>query len=384
MAAGLIRSDRDEALDGLRGIAALMVVFYHCGVGFNLPPFVIPGYAGVHLFFVLSGYLISRPFLQRLLSGQPLPSMRSYGVRRFIRIYPTYLVALVVFVAMRYAGHLHPPSVLDILLHALLIFNWGDPASFFAINVAMWTLAIEAQFYVLLPVAAALAKRLAPRPSRVAPLLIALGFVIIGWVSRGLEYSTTLPGEVRFRLPFSFLDLFAMGMFVAHLELSHAAFLKTRLNMRASLLLCAGALIFAPTYWLIAAGGGDWLTAPTLSLVCFYPTLLCAGFALILLAVLTRERNSVAVLTSRPLVFVGQISYSMYLFHVGIGFFLLTRLPPSVRAWLGSHPSVYALAQLGPVLVVSYLAYRAVELPSLRRVERFSLRQRQQRSVTPS
>ncbi len=384
MAAEPIRSDRDEALDGLRGIAALMVVFYHCGVGFNFPPFVIPGYAGVHLFFVLSGYLISRPFSMRLLSGQPLPSLRSYGVRRFVRIYPTYLVALVVFVAMRYAGHLHPPTRLDILLHALLIFNWGDPAGFFAINVAMWTLAIESQFYVLLPAAAAFAKRLAPGPSRFAPLFIGLAFVIIGWVSRGLEYSATLPGEVRFRLPFSFLDLFAMGMFVAYLELSYAAFFRARVRVRASLLLCAAVLILAPTYWLMATGMGDWLDPPTLSLVCFYPTLLCAGFALILLAVLTRQRNPVAVLTSRPLVFVGQISYSMYLFHVGIGYFLLTRLPRGVATWFGSHQPAYAVAQLVPVVIVSYLAYRAVELPSLRSVERFSLRQRHQKSVNPS
>ena len=105
---------------------------------------------------------------------------------------------------------------------------------------------------------------------------------------------------------------------------------------------------------------------------------------LILLAVLTRQRNSVAVLTSRPLVFIGRISYSMYLFHVGIGYFLLTRLPHGIGTWFGAHLPVYALAQLVPVAIVSYVAYRAVELPSLRSVERFSLRQRQQKSVTPS
>src|SRR5882724_10656327 len=155
----MLRGDRDEALDGLRAIAALMVVFYHCGVELRLPPFVIPGYSGVHLFFVLSGYLISRPFWARLVSGQPLPSWRKYGARRFVRIYPTYFVALVVFIAMRFAGHLHTPTFADVLLHALLVFNWGDAAQFFVINIAMWTLAIEAQFYVILPIAAGLARK---------------------------------------------------------------------------------------------------------------------------------------------------------------------------------------------------------------------------------
>ncbi len=108
-------ADRDEALDGLRAIAALLVVFYHCGVQLEVPPFVLPGYSGVHLFFVLSGYLISRPFWARLVNGQPLPSWRRYAARRFVRIYPTYFVALFVFVAMRFIGNAHRPTVTDVL-----------------------------------------------------------------------------------------------------------------------------------------------------------------------------------------------------------------------------------------------------------------------------
>src|SRR5882724_8888930 len=237
----MLRGDRDEALDGLRAIAALMVVFFHCGVEFRLPPFVIPGYSGVHLFFVLSGYLISRPFWARLLNGQPLPSWRTYAVRRFVRIYPTYFVALIVFVAMRLAGHLHTPTFIDVVLHVLLVFNWGTPAQFLAINIAMWTLAIEAQFYFILPLAAGLGRMLTPTRGRLAALLIVLAFVLIGWVSRGLEYRATLPGELRFRLPFSFLDLFAMGMFVAYLELTQAAYLRGRRPLRGALLLGAAA-----------------------------------------------------------------------------------------------------------------------------------------------
>jgi peptidoglycan/LPS O-acetylase OafA/YrhL len=380
----LLRGDRDEALDGLRAVAALMVVFYHCGVQVQLRPFVIPGYSGVHLFFVLSGYLISRPFWGRLIAGQPLPSWRRYGTRRFVRIYPTYFVALVAFIAMRLAGHLHAPTFADVLLHVLLVFNWGDAAQFLAINIAMWTLAIEAQFYVILPIAAGLARRLTPARGRLGALLVGLAFALIGWVSRSLEFRWTVPGGLRFRLPFSFLDLFAMGMFVAYLELTHATFIRARLRLRVGLLLCAVALLLGTNYWLVAAGGSDWLSPPTLALACLYPTLICAAFALVLLVVLTRARYEVTVLTSAPLVFVGQISYSMYLFHVGVGYFLLTRLPRGLGRWLGLHPPVYALVQLGPVLVVSYLAYRLVERPSLRWVESFSLRAREQEEVSSS
>ena len=194
----LLRADRDEALDGLRAIAALMVVFYHCGVQLQVPPLVIPGYSGVHLFFVLSGYLISRPFWGRLVNGQPLPSWRKYGARRFVRIYPTYFVALAFFIVMRFAGHLHAPTFADVFLHVLLVFNWGDAAQFLAINIVMWTLAIEAQFYVILPIAAALARRLAPARGRLGALLVGLAFVLIGWVSRWLEYRSTLADNCDF------------------------------------------------------------------------------------------------------------------------------------------------------------------------------------------
>lgn len=381
-ATDLIRDDRDEALDGLRAIAALLVVFYHCGVELRVPPVFAPGFTGVHLFFVLSGYLISRPFLARMLAAQPLPSWRRYAVRRIVRIYPTYLVALLVFIAMRFAGHLHTPTRGDILRHALLIFNWGRPTEFYTINIAMWTLAIEAQFYVILPIAAALAKRLG-RGGPAAVLLV-LSFVAIGLVSRGLEYSITAVGAVRFRLPFSFLDLFAMGIFAGYLELTRAAFFRRRARVRACLLLSAAALFFGSNYWLVASGGADWLTPPTLALVCVYPICICAAFALIVLAVRTRSTHRVAVLTSPVLTFVGRISYSVYLYHVGVGYFLLTRLPPSLGEWLGSRPPVYALAQLGPVLMVSYIAYRAVELPSLRYLERFSLQAREPKKLTSS
>lgn len=378
------RDVRDEALDGLRACAALLVVFYHCGVELRVPPLVLPGFSGVHLFFVLSGYLISRPFWARLLTDKSLPSSRAYAVRRFVRIYPTYFAALVVFVAMRFVGALHRPSFADVVLHALLVFNWGNPAQFLAINVAMWTLAIEAQFYVILPIAAALAARL-PSPSRRrGGLFVGLAFVAVGWLSRGYEYSTTLPGQLRFRLPFSFLDLFAMGMLVAYLELTLTARTSGRRPLRLAMLLGAAGLLFGTNYWLLAAGGSDWLSPPTLALACLYPTLICAGFALIVWFLTTRGGARVAVLTSAPLVFVGQISYSIYLFHVGVGYFFLTRLPSRLAAYLGAHPLTYALAQLGPVLIVSYGVYLAVERPSLRWLERFAGRARAQKPASSS
>jgi peptidoglycan/LPS O-acetylase OafA/YrhL len=203
--------------------------------------------------------------------------------------------------------------------------------------------------------------------------------VVIGLVSRGLEYSKTASESVRFRLPFSFLDLFAMGIFAAYLELIQGAFFRQRPGLRATLLLCAAASLLGCNCWLGAVAGVDWLTPPTLALVCIYPIGICAAFGLIVLCLRTRANYRIAVLTSAPLKFIGRISYSMYLYHVGVGYLILTRLPEGSRLWLGTHLKIYALAQLGPVVIVSYLAYRAVELPSLDWLERFSDRAREQK-----
>jgi hypothetical protein len=59
-------------------------------------------------------------------------------------------------------------------------------------------------------------------------------------------------------------------------------------------------------------------------------------------------------------------------------------LPHDAGQWLGSHQLLYAIAQFGPVLVVSYVVYRAVELPSLRWIERFSVRTREQKHASVS
>src|ERR1700680_3335875 len=125
--AASISRGRSTHLDVLRAIAALMVIGYHANglvpdstgggglwLRYNLD-------SGVELFFVLSGYLIARPFLRALVGGESAPETQSYALRRAARILPGYWLALSVaaFVAARQPGPvaaggalLPPPSVL--------------------------------------------------------------------------------------------------------------------------------------------------------------------------------------------------------------------------------------------------------------------------------
>jgi peptidoglycan/LPS O-acetylase OafA/YrhL len=161
-------------LDSIRGLAMLLVFVYHL-VGSAYPfrqdqlawhgmlrdihsapsrSFLLfyPatfGWAGVCLFFVLSGFVIH---YSTLTSSRPF-STGNFFWRRFRRIYPPYLIALVVFAGLKLASmrfHLSMIFARDFSLHLVLLQNL-DPATFFGINGAFWSIATEVQFYLVYP-----------------------------------------------------------------------------------------------------------------------------------------------------------------------------------------------------------------------------------------
>src|SRR5687767_2866467 len=116
-----IRSDRATALDGWRAVACLLVLFTHTGFTLGYHPVLVWGFTGVHLFFVLSGYLLFTPFCKAIIDRNPLPDFGWFYLRRWLRIYPPYFLALVVFTVLRYVSNSHPPTGFSFLSHALLI-----------------------------------------------------------------------------------------------------------------------------------------------------------------------------------------------------------------------------------------------------------------------
>jgi len=148
-------------IDALRGVAALGVMMFHA----SDPPgmvrsrsieqavdFVLNnGRYGVWLFFVISGFCIHLRWASRAARGDDsTPDFISFWKRRFRRLYPAYLAALVIFVALRLAADtaLTPRFVRDVILHVLLVQN-NVPGGSYAINEVFWTLAIEEQLYLL-------------------------------------------------------------------------------------------------------------------------------------------------------------------------------------------------------------------------------------------
>ncbi len=212
---------RFPLIDSLRAVAALSVLVYH--VGFFGHVQQTNGYGallaglsvGVAIFFVLSGFLLYRPFFSAQLAGRPAPRVGDYARRRVLRIAPAYwfaLTALAIFPGLvgvftshwwRYYGLLqnYAPQV--------LIQASGIPVA--------WSLGIEVSFYAALPLYALLTRRLtsgcAP-PVTVRRQLIGLGglaavSLLLGWIRLG---AATPP------LLLTFFDWFALGMALAVLS----------------------------------------------------------------------------------------------------------------------------------------------------------------------
>src|SRR6202011_3182434 len=162
---------RQPGLDLLRALAVIVVVIYHAGImGFPLPGRVHRfGWIGVDLFFFLSGYLIGGQLLAPLASGRTIHLGRFFA-RRALRILPAYLVVLAIYVFLpswREYPEMSPwwkfiISAQNIGLHGGTAFSHA------------WSLAIEDQFYLLLPLALLFVSRW-PRAGLIIPFFVFIG-----------------------------------------------------------------------------------------------------------------------------------------------------------------------------------------------------------------
>lgn len=322
--------------NGLRAIAALAVVLTHLADtgGANAPNILGVFFArmdgGVAIFFVISGVLLYRPFARAHLLGEARPRLVPYLWRRALRIYPAYWFAMTVVVYV--LGVTQIPSLKNFLLdYSLLHIYSPHQPDVFAPLVQSWTLATEVAFYLLLPLWSVVMTRLvrgAPR-RRVRTELVGLA-VLIGistaWKAfvLGVGLSDPRIGQLKLWLPW-WLDLFAVGMGIAvlsvaiqHLDRPTPRWLDRR---RAPMACWIGAL---GTFWWVAAGAGlGHITAaiPHSRLWGQHYLYAATAILLVLPAVFGRQDRAANrihwFLQTRVMLFLGSISYGIYLWHEG-------------------------------------------------------------------
>ncbi len=209
-----------EVLDGFRGIAIVLVLVYHTWLfswytpeahlfGFALPVdvFARTGYLGVELFFAISGFVLFFPIVERHFRGGAPASLRTFAFRRFLKIVPSYAIALVVTAISVRSLHIDVALGPALAQHALLIQNFFSD-NFGQANSVFWSLAIEAQFYLVFP---ALAWIFVRRPFIVAAAMVALALAY----RYGVAHCCLQVEPVNRQLP-AFVDIFAGGMLGAY------------------------------------------------------------------------------------------------------------------------------------------------------------------------
>ncbi len=283
-------------LDGLRGLAILAVVLYHCQPrlkGTWIYSASLWGWAGVILFFVLSGFLITCI----LLGTRDKPHyLHNFHGRRALRVWPVYLLVLVVVYlnAPWFIG----PSVWDAIRTAPWLAYIFCVQNLFhlALPPALaptWALAIEEQYYfVWAPVV-----RVLRRPWMLAAVLVAA--LVASPVLRHANLHSMTPTNTLIHL-----DGIALGSLVA------LAFYTLKLSRRVWLAIGLAAFVLGITAAATIAGGTAYLDSA-----------LAVGFAGAALAAIasTGARNPVSVMLRRgPLPFYGRISYGLYMTHISV------------------------------------------------------------------
>jgi len=332
-------------IDGLRAIAVMLVVIYHSGL-----PLFSGGFIGVDVFFVISGYLITKVISQDL--SERRFSFREFYRRRIKRLLPAYLALVIATIGtalfISLPAHLDDTTqgVAASAVYASNVWFWKESGYFAGVSeikpfLHTWSLGVEEQFYVVFPLALWMAWGRVGR--RLATALFALAFVASLACSQ-LQLAHDAAGSF-FLLPSRMWEL----MTGAALSL-----LDARANGRGlwrSATVAAGLILVFFSACLVRAGP----SFPGLSAV---PV--CLGSGLLIWAGGDDEPISRALLENPVAVFLGRISYSLYLWHWPLFAFYRYR-------YFDSPPPLIALALVALAVVLATLSYRYVELPWRRR-----------------
>jgi peptidoglycan/LPS O-acetylase OafA/YrhL len=362
---------RDDALDGLRGIAVALIVWHHLYAPF-LPPVrdswlgvlraaTNLAWCGVDLFFVLSGFFIGGILIDH--RGSPRLA-RVFYLRRSLRILPLYYLTLVTLFALIAIGAPHGYRSFPAEIYLLFLTNFALASSpgwdWIPLSV-LWSLAVEEQFYLSAPwVARAISAHLLP---------LFLGFLVVGALLArivAIRFFDARELAVHVLMPFR-MDCLALGFLVAwgmrtpraepvfgHLGRwwkTYGAF---------ALLVLAGLSLLRPSEGSVMLAYGGY-------------TLLGTAFATVV-AIIARVRPPALTrwLTSRALICLGRYSYFIYLWHAIIGLYVIRFLAGDNMVL--DTPAEFAAVVAGTVatFAAAALSWRWFEAPLIKMGRRWS------------
>lgn len=347
------RAQRLPSLTGLRFVAAGGVVYTHSFLLMNphtqtLRPEIWVGASSVSLFFILSGYVLTY-------STRPTDTTRAFWRRRVAKLFPNHaLTWCLVVAALASTGVAATTSGSGIVANvsSLFLVNTWIPSPHFisAGNPVSWSLAAEAFFYLLFPLLLSLVNRLSRRG-----LLIGAGTAIaFTWTWPIICTFAIDPVGTSFFsfwsvyiLPVARLPEFVLGMMAARIAMIGIQF--PRIGAFPAGLSVIGTIIVGSKY---------------LPQACMYAAATVVPIVLLVHATAELDqRGKASLLRTSPAVFLGDISYAMYLIHGLILALLISSLKE--QAW---NAIAIFLVALPLVVLASWLLYLGVERPCMRRL----------------
>jgi peptidoglycan/LPS O-acetylase OafA/YrhL len=354
------RHPRFPMFDGARAVAVLSIVAFHAAVMGKAVSSSIPGRliahlnVGVAIFFVISGFLLYRPFIAHRAGGPSAPSLPDYAKRRVLRIYPAYWLALTVLAIVPGIAGVIDSNLLPMyaLVHSNCVSSFGCRLS------QTWSLVVEMTFYVALPFYALAVGRLTR------------GLTIRSWVRAemsGLAALSVLSLVLTFGFFFhdtpTWIDAtlighflwFALGMALAVLSAARtgerAPLRRPGMAWALALIIYAALCAWLPASAFVVARGQVLVETIAFGVIA----------ALFIVPAVSAPLSSVPgrVLTQQVVAWIGLVSYGIFLWHFAVALDL---------GFLGRKASfpVVLLGTLGIVTPIAATSYYLLERPLLR------------------
>ncbi|MGV9772142.1 acyltransferase family protein [Streptosporangium sp. NPDC003464] len=374
-----------DALDGMRAVAAFIVLSYHVAMesgealkeGFG-GALLSRGDIGVPIFFILSGMLLYRPFAAATMAGRGAPNVRTYLRKRGLRILPAYW--LVVVVAMFIWSRDHVADLGTWLYLLLLGQNYNPDPWWFGLGpkglAQMWSLSVEASFYLALPLMAVVldryARRAGPEPvARARRLLAGLtAMASISYIWTVFSFVPLYQPHLNIWLPRSLL-YFAGGMALAVLALWARAEPEGPAARAARTIAASWG-----SCWLVAALAFAFAASPVtgvrfLGLETMWTGLFELGlYSIVALGLVApvalasgRETPLNSFLGNRIMRYLGRISYGVFLWQFVVLFVWYETT--GQKPWTGNFP-INLVAVAFFTVVLADMTYRIVEAPARR------------------
>lgn len=365
---------RIKGLDGLRGIAFLMVYFFH--IHWNQW-----GWPGVQLFFVLSGFLITGILLDMKESLPAKPYFIKFYGRRILRIFPLYyfyLIVMWILTAWAISANFYPEPMQvyqnEMKYAATYVYDFYFALdryipSFFLTH--FWTLAVEEQFYLIWPLFIFLVPRQHMQKAFWSVIILAPLLRLLTLVLHGMDAFSFLRNNVAlvaYSLPFSHLDAFAMGALLTLVRIPKAKGIFYASLIALPLIGLATDFMATGQWKDVSLASLGWpITMPYGNKFIWGYTLV-NGLCAVLLYGVARLGWFTRLLEWPPLRHLGKISYGMYVYHFALIWLMGTlfgqNLTEPFSPWL-------ALLTFAVVWVVAALSFQWMEKPIMDLKDRF-------------